>query len=315
MKNLKSVTNLDGGNFYIKWRMTDRCNLSCSYCIANALLGIEKPTKAYLEERQKRLEEVAERINLLAEKTEKNICIDLIGGEVTLFDLKSICSHFTAENLYKIQITTNFIRPAEYYIALAELLSSRNIIFSVTASFHSEFTDIDAYFEKVGQVSALPRYFCCEMVSLPHNQDLVRDFRARCEALGIDYMIEGDVRKDHDRTAEVIVCSKKAKGNRYEVVLTDGEVRQYTTRNMFLKEKDIEEVVDGKGIHTEGFSCTISWNYITIDFDMVQGRTADDKHCTNQIVIEDFRPVEPCACISKNNYCTLCGHMNLEKLD
>lgn len=313
---LKRLTNLNKEyDMYIKWRLTDYCNLDCSYCIRSHITQ-HNLTNAYITEQEQKLSNTAKKLNELLEKSIfSNVNIDLIGGEVSLFNLEYILSFITSKKLKKINITTNFLKPAKYYNSLANFLKERGVKLSITASFHFEYFDFESYFNKVLEVKDNCYLFACEMVSLPDNQELCQRFKERCDSWNIDYLIEADLRFSHDLSKPLLVCgNKKNKGNRYEVEFTDGTIKEYATRNLFLTDKSIEENRNQKGICTHGFICTNGWNYLFIYQDKAITRKKGSKTCSNEVAIDDFELIEPFECqCDENTFCTLCGNMDLIK--
>lgn len=319
MKSLKRLINNNENDFIIKWRFTSACNLDCSYCIRKA-----RTTKIDFDvsEYEERLKDVAKRIDALIEKSPfYSVGIDVIGGEVSIFDMENIFSSFHSDKIKKINLTTNFMRTSEYYNSLAEFLKSKGIKLTITASFHFEYQSFEKYFEKIEKVRNNCYLFTAEMVSLENNQPLAKRFVDKCEEIGIDYMLEADLRSHRykgDIVDNILYCSKKKnKSSRYEVEFMDGTIQDYVTRNAFLKDTSVKENRYQKGVCTAGFKCTNSYDFIYIDFDTVVGRTKTNKSCSNRIVIEDFELVEPCECVNcvrENDMCSLCGNMNLERI-
>ena len=126
MKDIKSITDLDNSDFIIKWRMTEMCNADCSYCIRkNRHVGV---ISERLKEQNRRLCEVAKEISRMIDSTDfHNVKIDLIGGEVSILDLEKICGNFTAGKIKRINLTTNLLKPVDYYKNLCNLLHSKGI--------------------------------------------------------------------------------------------------------------------------------------------------------------------------------------------
>ena len=315
MKSIIRLEDLDPAEFIIKWRMTEMCNIKCSYCLHSVYSDGRGINKASLDEQEKRLCAVADKLNALIDGTSfNNVKIDILGGEVTLFDLEKILSYFHTDKLKRINITTNLMRDKAYYISLARFCTEHGLSLTLTASFHYEFQDIDTYFNKVVAIKDLIDIFACEMVSVEHNQELCSDFKQRCELLKVDYMIEADLRPSSKsaRIKGLIAGSKKPKkGMRYKATFTDGTEGLYQTRNQFLIDATVAENSDLKFMRTEGYFCTNTSDFFYLDFDMAVGRTEKNDSCTNRMPIEDFKVLKPRRC--PHTRCTLCGHMSLWK--
>ncbi|MBQ5999270.1 MAG: hypothetical protein IJL70_07365 [Treponema sp.] len=306
----------DKNLFFIKWRLTHECNLACSYCAHKIFRLPYKKNDA----EQIHLCEIAGQISKLIDKVKQDkVKIDLVGGEVTLFELEDILRNLTTKKLFRIQITTNFMRDKDYYISLADYLKSRDIELSLTASFHCEFTDMDKYFEKVKAIKDKCTIFCSEMVSTADSQNLVHDFEKKCKELDIDYLIDADTRREANvlRMNKKLYTSnrRKNKSHRYTAVLQDEKLKiynkTYLTRNDFLLDDNIKQISRAKLFNTKGYYCSMGWNYIYIEVDKIGTKTRNNPDCTIRIPIKEFEQIKPTKCIA--NFCTLCGNMNISK--
>lgn len=305
---IKSIKFNDGFDCYIKWRMTDTCNYSCSYCIRS------KTTEAYSADEvateNEELVQVAKDINTLLESSDfSNIKIDLIGGEVTLLDLETILAEITTEKVTEFNITTNFSKSADYYINLAKLYP-----ISLTASLHSGCADKETFFDKAKTVNEanVLKYFKCETVSCSDNQSDIEDFISNCEALGIDYII--DRNKEECITSEMKIASKRTgSAELYTVEFTDGTTKNFESKAEIFSLFKNNAFARGKAIHTGGMMCTCSTNYIYIQKDTVIGRKEGESGCGNKMSVSEFKflPAQKCTC----DFCTLCGRYSLYTAD
>lgn len=310
-KVVKSIEDKDEADLVIKWRMTEMCNASCSYCLRKRY---EEITKEKIELQESLLESTANKLNELIENSKfSKVKFDLIGGEVSILDLKKVLSPLKSNRIWRFQITTNILRDSEYYVSLANFLSERNQELSICASFHFEFQSGDSYFSKVLALKNKVANLTCEMVSIKENQDLCKEFEKRCLQENLYYMIEADLRrlKVDDRKEGLYIASHKRDcGNRYLVTFTDETTKEYKTRNAFLTDGSIAQNVLLKSFATKGFLCTMSMNYIYVEYDTVVGRTGNNCKCNSRIAIKDFEFLkEPVKCPVDN--CTLCGHLSL----
>ena len=315
MKSLVRLEDLDPFDFILKWRITSMCNLKCSYCLRTH--NLEDYNADKIEADTKQLCEISKKLSDVFDKSDKNnVKIDLIGGEVSLFDLERIFSHLTSDKIKRINITTNFKKDSDYYNSLAKYLKDRNIELSLTCSYHDEFWSIDSYFDKVIQVKDNVVIFCCELVSTKNNQDLCYEFKKRCLDLDVDYMIEADLSKEAlllRRQNLLFVESRKIKKNpRYKATFSDGTFQIYSSRNEFLTDNQISENVQQRALRTRGFYCTNTSNYAYLDFDTFRCRTDYSEKCINLVSIDDFKILEPKLCTS--GVCSLCGHQSLWKI-
>ena len=305
---IKSIKFNDGFDCYIKWRMTDICNYSCSYCIRS------KTTESYSEEtiteENTDLIQVAKEINTLLENSDfTNIKIDLIGGEVTLLDLETILAEITTEKVTEFNITSNFSKSADYYISLAKLFP-----ISLTASLHAGCADKDTFFEKARTVNeaGVLKYFKCETVSCSDNQSDVEDFISSCEKIGVDYIIDRDKTNTASQT-EVIGSKRTKEKELYLVEFTDESSKNYSSKaeifNLFVN----NVYCKGRYIHTKGMMCTNSYNYIYLNKDTVLGRQEGESGCKHQIKISDFKFLPPAKC--EIDFCSFCGRFSVYTAD
>ena len=139
--NIRSIVDLKGMcHSVIKWRLTDACNYKCSYCLryswSNKTQDL-KNIKADNELAIKLIPEIARIINEMPGKVK----LDLIGGEVSLLDLETILKGIfaiTNDKLFRLNITTNMFKPAEYYTNLCNLVYENGAELGITCSWHSE---------------------------------------------------------------------------------------------------------------------------------------------------------------------------------
>ena len=153
---------LENPMFYIKWRLLNNCNYHCSYCIRKDL-GVE--TFPGFKELLNR----ADNFN----KMKIPFRLELIGGEVTLLDLKCLLSRITTENLKAVYISTNLYRDVNYFEELYKYLHSRNIELALSCSLHEEECDENIFIEKIKQLSKIVDRVYLECVSTDKNENTI----------------------------------------------------------------------------------------------------------------------------------------------
>jgi len=273
------IQNLDT-HCVIKWRLTDICNYNCSYCIRKPL-RFEKEydiSSCILEIRRIAGE--------LSQNTGKPVKLELIGGEVTLFDdLGDLIRAFP--NVDKINITTNFHRPVEWF----KTLPLDRV--TITASFHQEFTKISDFIEKAKIIAPLCKYFKCETVYWKEAEH-IDEFINLCKENNLQYQVEGDL---NDPNITFNQCSSTKKNPRY---LVDG--KYYLTRNSYLKE------IGHPYIKTDNILCSRDVDYIYIERDEVWS-------CHRPWKLWEYHPfaeMHPCTRPSKK--CSMCGNISFKSI-
>lgn len=303
---IKEIIDLDPFDFIIKWRIINSCNAKCSYCLRKE----QRDEIINLEERNLTLSNTAKEISNLVNNTSfNNVKIDLIGGEVSLLDLPTICSNLNSKKIKRINITTNLLKEVEYYINLCNVLHSNGLELSCVASFHYEFQNFEKYFSKILILKDYFDVLGCEMVSTIDNQELVKKFISKCEENNLQYLVDKDLRINSEKERSLISVDSRRNNPRYKVVFSDGTEKIYNSRNKLLTDTSLEENYYTIAIKTTGFNCTQSNDFIYIDLDTVVGRTINSNKCTNRIPIKEFKLLEPKVC--ESNSCTLCGHVSL----
>lgn len=302
---------------HIKWRMTQACNYRCSYCIRKYITHKDDQSLDGLQKDTDMCNRMVPYVNKLCDELPGAVKLCLIGGEVSLMDLPSIINQLTSPKLKFISITTNLSQSADYYIGLIELCHSRGIAFSIAASYHEEFADMNEFLHKVADIADTGCLIKAEMVSMPTNQEEVVKFRQRCEQLGVTYVIEKDI-ADHDGIAKCItnkvVGSTNNKNIRYEVTRDDGSVSLYASRNEFITGKD--NTSNSKlAIKTTGMYCTKDCDYVYIDDNKIYGYDPrrPSSGCRSRMSLAYYKlRKEPQLCINPTG-CSLCGHMSVAR--
>ena len=319
-KELKALIDLhEGIDLCIKWRMTDMCNYDCSYCLRHELTqgSYRAEDKKRLEEKEQVLCDEAKAINdlLMRSPHKKAVKINLIGGEVSIFDLKKILGYITAPNYKRSQMTTNFSRSVEYYIDLYNFLKERGKLLTITCSFHPQYTTIERFFDKAVRLNAaIDSHVRIEMVSQDTNQDLCAQFKEMAEENNLKYMIDVDLsRKTTKNKDEVMHGGNVAKKTRYLAMYDDGTEEEYITRNDFLVKNPTPQNAGKMGVKTEGYYCTHSYDYLYIEFGWVIGRNgATITSCNGKFPIDKFTIIDqPYKCLRPA--CTLCGNCSIAK--
>lgn len=299
MPNIKSIIDLDD-KCVIKWRLTDVCNYACTYCIRKPLVHdghtLTKDMNACIDA----IDDVKRIARELYEINNRLVKIDLIGGEISLFDQLNamIGILFIEPCIAEINITTNLSRNADYYIQLCETAKKYNKVLSLTASFHFQYAKLDEFMDKAKIMhNYLEDNFKCETVITDGNE-YIDQFISKCNDIGCYYMCEEDMK---DKTKKGLTVKNYKSGNRYKVIMDNDEEILYTTRNEVCKRYGH----DGFAIDTTGMKCTRDNNYIYIEQNMVIP-------CHTKVYIRNYR-VSPYPKYCSFGKCSLCGHMSIFK--
>lgn len=303
------ITHNDPNDVVIKWRLTTACNLRCPYCIQT-----NDKKDHDVELNKEFVMSLVEDVNRLVDSAVgDSVNINLIGGECTLYDLKEIISKLHSPKLKKINVTTNFTRSAEYFIELSEYLKSRDIVFSLTVSWHKCAFTLEQFVKKVALVAPHIEMFCAEAVSHEKNQNDMYEFAAEMEKLNIDYYIDTD--KRFKSNIPLFYTDKREKKTKYRYTVwydDDEEPTKLSTKSQLLANPRADnENVSHRFVSVKKRYCTVGWNYIYIDENgrAFARRTEGSKACGNRIPVSEFKWGLPKVC--GVNYCGLCGNMSL----
>ena len=123
--SIRSIIDLKGKcQSVIKWRLTDACNYKCSYCLRYSWSNKTQDTSLVQQDNELAIRLIPEIARIINEMPGK-VKLDLIGGEVSLLDLETILNGIfaiTSDKLFRLNITTNMFKPAEYYTNLCDLV-------------------------------------------------------------------------------------------------------------------------------------------------------------------------------------------------
>lgn len=291
--------------FTIKWRLTEWCNYRCSYCLRK-FKG--QDTKLDFE----RVLRTAPEINRLIEESGRPTKINLIGGEVTYFDLKRLISCISSKNLKKVNITTNFSNSLESYIDFAKYLESREILLSMTASLHDEYVDAEEFVSKFKKFkdACNPEYVYqlkIEFVIAPESKHLLQKVIDTCKKYDVELLLEFDKSQNEDFAKEFDIQSSVSKP-RWKIIYSDNSEDTTLTRSKLINR------YPEKAIPSADFYCTAGITYIYVNKDKV----AKNSYCVrsyeytpiSEYHIKDLKPIR---CISVNGLCSLCGDFSIAK--
>jgi len=138
--------NSDIANYFnLTYNVTRSCNYHCPYC-----MQLKKPIK---DTNPKLIELISKQINKTIKDLKqqgKNIDFHLIGGEVSIYDIKNlILKNIDLSNIYRFSMVTNLSRSAEYYDELFKYLTDNNVEIRIKASFHPTETSKEDFINKL----------------------------------------------------------------------------------------------------------------------------------------------------------------------
>ena len=316
---IEAIENLDEFKGVIKWRVTHNCNFSCSYCIQRYCQD-QPDIWGTLEEDEKRSIAAAPDISrIMDEMKADKIKLDLVGGEVTLFDLENLLSKIASQKLKKVYIVTNFHRPKEYFESLAEYLKTRSCALEVCASWHSECIDFETYSSKILSLKDTENLTIkCEKVNTGDNPDEIGKIKEFCEANNISYLI--DIATDFSAKAVNRRIRGELKTNfkkphpRFMLYKDDGTQEECWSQNALITgqvagtESQITQLKEG--FMTKGWYCSRDIDYVYVMIDYHHG-IAGGK-CRQKEPLADFHiQAEPHQCEFAS--CNFCGKMSVAK--
>lgn len=131
--------------FTIQFQPTFNCNFNCFYCTQ------KKRVKEKINE--DKILETAKKIANKIPESEKKIKLILIGGEVTLLNIKKILIPFINKhfNSFKLSFDTNFSASLEYFFDLLKFCNNNNIKLRINASYH--YSDLNEFYNKLKELN------------------------------------------------------------------------------------------------------------------------------------------------------------------
>lgn len=141
--------------YSFKWRLINRCNFQCSYCINSNAAELYESREQERERLLRQSSQIATLIDSLGDDYE-SASILLIGGEISLLpeeEMKLIIDNLTkSKKLKAIHITSNFTAPYQWFSDLYDYCKCKDVRFTVVASFHEEMFDMNKFAEKAIQM-------------------------------------------------------------------------------------------------------------------------------------------------------------------
>lgn len=302
-EDIRGIINLNKYDFVIKWRLTNCCNYRCSYCIRkNKVESIDK-----IYEDTTKINYSLPLVVDIIKNRKVDTKLELIGGEISLFNLESFISKLCKETkpyLKRITFTSNFSKPVEYYNNLIDLCYSLDVSLGMIYSFHPEYVSLDNFIHKFNEIKKYKENrISVEMVSTHYNKRLVNDFIKQCKENNIEYKVDADF--NDPNKSELITTSNKDNTEGFRI-----DFNNYSEYCDSLRK--LEQIYgDSQKIATKGFMCTLDYDYIYIDKDKHIGYDETTKNCKTEMDLKDFRVRDFDNLIVCNRNCTLCGKMSV----
>lgn len=302
--SIKNIINLKSYPLNIKWRMTECCNYDCSYCVRKR----HKKDISLLNEDEENISYVLTHITRLIHEKKVDTMVELMGGEVSLFNLKNIIDTLYTDNkeyLKEIFITTNFSLTTSYYQELIEVCNEHNIKLTLVLSFHSEYTTLSDFIEKVKSLSLYEKTFIkLEMVSLVDNKDLVLEFINKCEENNLIYDVDGDIKESNHKDKLIIQSNNEPM---YKVEFDDGSIEYCNSMREISK-----KYANYNTLCFIGYECSLDYTCVNIEgsnhIGFKEGKFPNCKTCEP---LENFHLKDKCTQCTHG--CSLCGWMSVYK--
>lgn len=134
-------------NFRLVWKISEKCNYKCPYCIINARTG-DAPKESTEDEIYNIY---PNKINKIISSIQKTVSLEITGGEPTIWNLKLILKDIlTNNNLVDFSMNTNAWRDLDWWSDFFNFLEAFNKNISIITSIHeTEVDDLNALLKKI----------------------------------------------------------------------------------------------------------------------------------------------------------------------
>lgn len=198
-------------SFKIKWYMTRWCNYHCDYCCQNK--NTDHRNKFTPEED---LMNTAQHLhNIILKYDISEYILQLIGGEVTYYNITNIMDILYTPGLKTLQITTNFSQKESFFQNLIDWCTEHNVRINLFCSYHSGQTDFDSFFNKAKTISKYLNnngQLKCTSVASNDSIEYVHRMEDFCNANNIKYVLYHEMtagkRENNDDLVDFTKCSK-----------------------------------------------------------------------------------------------------------
>ena len=331
--SINNSTNL----FLINWHVTGWCNFHCPFCYAEPLR-----TK-WLDENV--VYNNAKLLNnfILDKLYDKDICLRLVGGEISFYDIPKIINNITAKQLKKVILITNFSRDVDYYKDLELYFASRDIQFILICSLHDEAINFKSKFlelfnwceERRNEIRKTfdplkYKKFQAPQVTLVVTPDFNLNTYYDFKKSGIDRIrltrVRGEGCRNEKLSDELLKFIEDAnkdyesnysniKGRAFNVTFNSGEVKSFTSAS------NLTNFLDEDGFIPDNYYCSAGLNSLAIfpngDVSLARCDYLKDKFIGNLKEYQNIKlPTEPVLCKLNNSdtydkRCDLCSDTNI----
>lgn len=312
MLDVEKITKVIKGDINsrnLNFQCTSWCNFKCSYCVQkNRKRPNEKPSLNSLIEHSKKFRKFADDVNSLYPV--KYETINLLGGEISLFDMVSIVDPLVNQNCKSITLTTNGSANMTNYTDLISFCINRGIKLILVISYHEEFFDLTKFKQKVLQLHEyckdIPVSLKVQHVLTNENTIIAKDLNNWCLSNGIqeNVCIDRSLKFIKDTTVDTLnqLILYESKGISIEYDKSIIEISRYNLIKQFRNQNFIPK----------DYICRYKCN--TLRYIVLYNKTLLKIQCSeipydyslNDLIIHDE--------ICKETHCNLCSNVFLEKV-
>ena len=303
----KKILSVDKHTRYfdINWKMTLWCNYKCSYCFQEKL---KLTPKEIIYDR-------AIKINQLINKLDCGCCLQLVGGEITFYDLKEIFSKYiTSPNLKRITLITNFSRDVSYFNELGDFLKTKGVELFIVISYHEEYNqDYNKFFDKISQLNNNVRLSHLSVVLTNNNYQFIKDLFDNLDVSKYQYLLDRlQILKDQNGIDEEALETYLYLVNKYVNDIKKWIIQFDNGEELELNRSELL----GKGLSFNGYMCN---SILRIDLNgkvscgtcgvgKLKTSSIDNLLTLSEKELLDFLKVR---CIRRK--CPLCGFNKIER--
>lgn len=160
-EDIVDIRDTTATDFSIRWQVTYLCNHECPFCIQGTP---EEHARKSAGESNELYMKICDAIVNLIEGKQKNIRVNLIGGEVTILEafvpIVTKLKQAKTKSTVKINVTTNGTIPDTKIKALADLFADAppNVSMHFAVSYYPEYMTRDELKQVVTKLGSIPKF-------------------------------------------------------------------------------------------------------------------------------------------------------------